>query len=79
MGEGVDGFINTSFLGMNWAAQAPDMARDSRLLQAVSARSCRKSRLPHFLDNRLTDGGEVVNLRRRPPFTHSKIPGTHFC
>jgi hypothetical protein len=30
--------------------------------------SCEKSRLPHFLDNRLTDGGEVVSLRRRPPF-----------
>jgi hypothetical protein len=26
------------------------------------------SRLPHFLDNRLTDGGEIVSLRRRPPF-----------
>jgi hypothetical protein len=23
----------------------------------------------HFLDNRLTDGGEVVSLTRRPPFT----------
>jgi hypothetical protein len=37
-----------------------------------------KSRLPYFLDNRLTDGGEVVSLKRRPPFT-PKIPGTHFC
>jgi hypothetical protein len=27
------------------------------------------SRLPHFLDNRLTDGGEVVR----------KISGTHLC
>jgi hypothetical protein len=34
---------------------------------------------PHFLDNRLTDGGEVVNLTPRPPFTPRKIPGTHFC
>jgi hypothetical protein len=25
------------------------------------------SRLPHFLDNRVTDGGEV-SLTRRPPF-----------
>jgi hypothetical protein len=31
--------------------------------------SCETSRLPHFLDNRLTDDGEVVNLTRRPPFT----------
>jgi hypothetical protein len=27
------------------------------------------SRLPHFLDIRLTDGGKVVSLTRRPPFT----------
>jgi hypothetical protein len=30
---------------------------------------CETSRLPHFLDNRLTDGGEVVSLTLRPPFT----------
>jgi hypothetical protein len=27
------------------------------------------SRIPHFLDNRLTDGGEVVSLMRWLPFT----------
>jgi hypothetical protein len=27
------------------------------------------SRLPCFLDKRLTDGGEVFSLTRRPPFT----------
>jgi hypothetical protein len=32
-----------------------------------------------FLDTWLTDGGEVVSLTRRPPFTPRKIPGTHFC
>jgi hypothetical protein len=37
------------------------------------------SRLPHFLDNQLTDGGEVVSLIRRPPFTPRKVPSTHFC
>jgi hypothetical protein len=37
------------------------------------------SRLPHFLDNRLTGGGEVVSLMRRPPFTPRKIPDIHFC
>ena len=37
------------------------------------------SRLQHFLDNRLTDDGDVVSLTRRPPFTPRKIPGTHFC
>jgi hypothetical protein len=40
---------------------------------------CETSRLPHFLDNRLTDGGEVVSLTRRPPFNPWRIPGTHFC
>jgi hypothetical protein len=40
---------------------------------------CETSRLSHFLDNRLTVGGEVVNLTRRPVFTPRKIPGTHFC
>jgi hypothetical protein len=32
-----------------------------------------------FLNSRLTDGGEVVSLSRRPPFTAGGIPGTHFC
>jgi hypothetical protein len=40
---------------------------------------CEKLRLTHFLDIRLTDGGEVISLTQRPPFTHRKIPGTHFC
>jgi hypothetical protein len=30
------------------------------------------SRLPHFLDNRLTDGGEVISLTCPPPFTPQK-------
>jgi hypothetical protein len=42
-------------------------------------RDCKTSKLPHFLDNRLTDGGEVVSLTRRPLFSRRKIPGTHFC
>jgi hypothetical protein len=29
----------------------------------------------HFLDNRLTDGGEVVSPTRRPPFTPPPPPG----
>jgi hypothetical protein len=27
-------------------------------------------RLPHFLDNRLTDDSEAVSVTRRPPFSH---------
>jgi hypothetical protein len=34
---------------------------------------CERSRLPHLLDRRLTDGGEVVSLTRRPPFTPREI------
>jgi hypothetical protein len=30
---------------------------------------CETSRVPHFLNNRLTDGGEIVSLTCRPPFT----------
>jgi hypothetical protein len=33
---------------------------------------CQRSWLTHFLDNRLTDGGEVVSLTCRPPFTPRK-------
>jgi hypothetical protein len=40
---------------------------------------CDTSKLPHFLDNRLIDGGEFVSLTRRPPFNPRKIPGNHFC
>jgi hypothetical protein len=40
---------------------------------------CETLRIPHFLDNRLTDGSEVVSLTQRPPFTPKKIPGTHSC
>jgi hypothetical protein len=33
------------------------------------------SRLSHFLDSLLTDGGEVVSLARRPPHPVPKPPG----
>jgi hypothetical protein len=35
---------------------------------------CETSRLPHYLDNRLTDGGKVASPTRRPPFTLKNIP-----
>jgi hypothetical protein len=40
---------------------------------------CETSRFPHFLNSRLTDGGEVVSLAHQPPFTPRQIPGIEFC
>jgi hypothetical protein len=34
---------------------------------------CETSRLPHFLDNRLTDGGEVFRLTLLPPSTQGRF------
>jgi hypothetical protein len=39
---------------------------------------CEMSRLLHFLDSRVTDGGEVVSPRRRPPFTPQEDSGYSF-
>jgi hypothetical protein len=36
-------------------------------------------RIPHSLDNRFTNGGEVFSFTRRPPFILRKIPGADFC
>jgi hypothetical protein len=38
---------------------------------------CEASRLPHFLDSRLTDSDDVVSLMRRSPFVPRMIPGVH--
>jgi hypothetical protein len=43
------------------------------------SQGCEMLRLPHFPDNHLTDGGEVVSFKRRSRFSSTKIPGTHFC
>jgi hypothetical protein len=34
---------------------------------------CETSRLPYFLDSRLTDGGEIFSPKCRPLFTPRKI------
>jgi hypothetical protein len=36
-------------------------------------------KFPHFLDNRLTDGGKVVSPTGRPPFILTNIPSSPFC
>jgi hypothetical protein len=33
---------------------------------------CETSRLPHFIDKRFTDGGEVVSLKRQSDFPTKK-------
>jgi hypothetical protein len=37
------------------------------------------SQFSNFLHIRFTDGSEVISFKCRPPFTLTKIPGTHFC
>jgi hypothetical protein len=41
-------------------------------------------RIPHCLDNRLTDGGKIASPTQPPHFTHQKhyyfnVSSTHFC
>jgi hypothetical protein len=50
----------------------------------VGLYSCEMLIIPHCLDNRLTEGGKVVNPTHPPHFTHQKhyyfyVSGTHFC
>jgi hypothetical protein len=37
------------------------------------------SRIPHCLDNMLTDGGEVVSLTHQPPLYSSETFYFYFC
>jgi hypothetical protein len=47
-------------------------------------RSCEMLRIPHCLENRLTDGGKVVSPTHQPHFIPQKhyyfyVSGTYFC
>jgi hypothetical protein len=65
---------------LSYGAALPDSFCGSiKVTGRGSPKGSETSRLPHFLDNRLKDGDEIVNLTRRPLFTLRKIPGTHFC
>jgi hypothetical protein len=37
-----------------------------------ASQGCETSRLPHFLNNRLTDGGEIVSRTPRPAAPYSQ-------
>jgi hypothetical protein len=71
----------------SWLGAGPcgDVRRKGKKGKAIPVtgrggpQGCETSWLPHFLDNRRTDGGKVVSLTRRPPLTPRKIPGAHFC
>jgi hypothetical protein len=63
------------------ARRLPTFAKVKRYIPATGREGpwgCETSRLPHFLDSRLTDGGAVVSLTPRPPFTPRKITGYSF-
>jgi hypothetical protein len=47
--------------------------KGSKVILATSPGGIETSSIPHFLDNRPTDGDEVVSLKRRPRFTLRKI------
>jgi hypothetical protein len=63
-----------------WHARDPDgKGKDIPVTGCGGPWDSETLRFPHFLDSRLTDGGEVVSLTCQLPFTPRKIPGTHSC
>jgi hypothetical protein len=58
---------------------SPCKGKDILVEGRGSPYSCAKSRLPHFLEIRLTDGGDVVSPMHRKLHIVSRHSGTHFC
>jgi hypothetical protein len=61
-----------------WQAKAIPVTGRGRL------QGCEMLRIPHCLENWLTDGGKVVSPTHRPQLTPQKhyyfsVSGTHFC
>jgi hypothetical protein len=48
-----------------YSVDSESIARRTSHTGCGGPQGCETSRLPHFLHNRLTDGGEVVSLTRR--------------
>jgi hypothetical protein len=51
----------------SWGRKRPSNGENLQIHNVYMAQ-----RLPHFLDNRLTDGVEVVSLTRRPAALYSQ-------
>jgi hypothetical protein len=49
-----------------------------RIIRRESELCFEMSRIPHFLNSRLTDGGEIVSLTRRI-YSSERFCVTHFC
>jgi hypothetical protein len=60
-------FLSPTLTGAIISAGGPSIAIP--VAGCGGPQDCETSRLPHFLDSRLTDGGEVVSLTRRSSFT----------
>jgi hypothetical protein len=96
--------VNTEILKASWSNKKTFSWKVTRSIEKVKSKvipvtclggpyDCETSRLPHFLDNRLTDGGEVVRFTCKPAALYTpgrsleagralhprKVPGTHFC
>jgi hypothetical protein len=63
-----------------WNIRRLNLWADLSLWKSGESQRLPKRRDSYFLDNRLRDGGEVVSLTCRPPFTlrKIKIPGICF-
>jgi hypothetical protein len=68
----------TNWIPLQWVTLNNKKSKAIRVRGKPGPYGCETSRLPYCLDSRLTNGGEVVSLTRRPPFTPRKIPGIHF-
>jgi hypothetical protein len=84
--EGVE--WNTQFQTTNFTVSNPNKPIDKMRYKKGKAipvtgreahRVVRRRGSHIFVDKRLTDGGEVISLTHRSPFTPRKISGTHFC
>jgi hypothetical protein len=60
------------------STQHSSVERETYVTGCGGPQDCQMSRLPHFLDNWLTDRGDI-SIMCCLPFYPRKIVGTHFC